>query len=654
MLQQPLKYILFSLSILIAVNTYSQQRVYDKTHADPDSLVRNLLHLIKKVEVEDAEKIPVSFNLMEDVKTTLSKYSSLRENEIILKQITDTSAFSANIKSLDSGYQVLSPVIRNKMNSIEREFFQDAAEKIALQDTAKAIQLLERALQYKPKFHPAWYELIRLSLSPLRSGQAMVYFSEALKKTDSLTDPYYYNLFKETGPKIVDTALLNANRMCVLENYLAAIDFLNIIEAFVQLNAIRNVSEKILKSKSIAHQGIYDAYFHIAVMAKEAKKWQLATEYYQKATEYQKQYPEEIPNPKAFEPGPAFIAFTDKPAKVSRHYHHRPARKQQFVSKPAKLKAIKPAETIAEIHKQQKDTIVNAKLQVKNIKDTKKQIIIKPAVDSGLIMARANAREQILRSTYDAYFIVWKNQIDTAQKALMRNQALQAQYDLKSDSSVNEALNELQTRIQEKRCFNQKADYDNNIHRALNYCKRNDFISAEDQLQRASEVFNSNNSCQLNDSLFNDCVDKYQAAITWSHKILIYERAFKQKDFPAFVFTYEESYQIFIQAKLENMGLKQSDLNDFLRQKDDLKLLEEIGLALAENGKIETSIATIGILKDKGVRIKSLKETQERLGSAVAKSYPATQDKPKWLQECLHDPWYKFMTKSYLRAAKRP
>jgi hypothetical protein len=346
--------------------------------------------------------------------------------------------------------------------------------------------------------------------------------------------------------------------------------------------------------------------------------------------DYQQQYPADIPLATNFEPTLPPAPADEKPAPRHRH-HARHTRKTSPL--PSRAIATALPTSISLLPAPSLPPLVE--------------------IDSVYITARSNSREQILRSTYDAYFVVWKNQLDSAKNILGINVARQNQYKLEHDSSINDALQELRKRIQEKECFNLQAEYNNCLNRALNYCKRAEFIFADDQLKRAHEILHANQSCQWNDSLYESTLKKYEPAITWSRKKAAYESALQQKDYVGFIGLYKESQTIFDENTLENLYLKQVSISEFLLEQNDPQLVADICQSLVESGKPEQGLNLMKLLKGNKSAQAGLKKHQQKIGILLAKTYPIKTDKPDWLNNYLHDPWFKSMTNSYLRACKR-
>jgi hypothetical protein len=431
-----------------------------------------------------------------------------------------------------------------------------------------------------------------------------------------------------------------ADQMTSAENFLAAVDYLEKVNTFAKQYNIPGGVELVARSRADAHQGMYNSYLHIADRAKQARKWQLAADYYKKAADYQQRFPNDIPFTLAFDPG--LPQLTNQPDSIGKSESKKSYSKKHKRSykKKSKARRSKTART-------------------ESIPGTRPQKTVEPpkpapiAVDSGLIMARNKARESILRASYDAYFIVWKNQLDTARKILMLNQSLQAMHGLQADSGVNAALNELNDRIRDKECFNSKSEYETNIQRALNYCKRSDFNAAEYPLEKAADLVRQKKSCSWNDSLYHYVVQTYQPAIEWSRKKSAWESAYLKKDYATFVTIYEESYEIFKASNLQKLGIKQLSLVPFLLQKEDPALLLNTGLQLAEHGRHEQGLAMFTALKDSGKPRTFAKAEQQKLGLILSVSYPDKKAKPAWLSRYLEDPWFKFMANSYFRGGKR-
>jgi|GEM_PF-6713122 len=643
------KYILLLFVSLVPLAGFSQYSDSLNRKSPAETQLEQLLFKLKQADPAIAAKLPVYFNLVDDIQRALSQYQDFQQKDSLSRAISDTLSFRKTLNSLDSAYRLLAPLIRTRMGKIELELYEDAAEKIALSDTVQAVALLERALQYKPAFHPAWYELIRLHLFPEKAEKAMEYFTNAQTRMDTLADPYYARLYRETAPRVLDVCTAKAMQLTLAENYLASLKLLEKTEHFAILHKIPQGKEKVAIARNAARQGIYDSFVRIASRAREARKWQLSADYYKKAMDYQEQYPGEIIQTSTYDPTPVAVVEKEKPAQTTRH-KSRHAKKKHRKERQAHVSVL-PI--------QQTDTVKKVIREIKAVRKTTKipktTVVADaiPVVDSVFITAQANAREQILRSTYDSYFIVWKNQLDSAAKILAINLSRQKEYKLDNDSNITASLEELRRRIEDKQCFNLRSEYDNSLNRAINYCKRAEFVFAQDQLQRAENILLERNNCKWNDSLFLATKKTYGPAIDWNQRKTAYEAALQQGNYAEFQFLFEESVKLFENNKLENLNLRQATIAEFLIQQNDPQLIADLSLYLVENAQPEKGLMLMNLLKDELKLKPGFKVHQQSMGRVLAKTYPLRGQKPAWLTKFLHDPWFKSMTKSYLRGCKR-
>ncbi len=271
-------------------------------------------------------------------------------------------------------------------------------------------------------------------------------------------------------------------------------------------------------------------------------------------------------------------------------------------------------------------------------------------------LIKSSKKEILLIMLIESENEVTSNQLSKARTALKQVMDEQKEYNLISDTKLNQKIETLKKAIFSQECNNAQKDYDSNIALAEAAVLEKQFIKAESFYNQAMQIVKSNYDCSLNDNLavsglksvekpahyqksLNECIDmardiKYSQSIDSYNKLTTY---------------YNENVK-------DLNGIQHAALKDFIATFEYGFLLHGITW-FTTNGDIETGFSLLKVLRQRNLNKSLCKLQQQSLAVAFAlrdfKAGTTQNPKVKVAEYTLNDNWYSFFTKEYLKQIKK-
>ena len=182
----------------------------------------------------------------------------------------------------------------------------------------------------------------------------------------------------------------------------------------------------------------------------------------------------------------------------------------------------------------------------------------------------ASAKPYILNYIEKACVKTWGNELDKARKLGDTAIALQKKYSLTYDTTINNALSDLNTKIKNQKCRNTLDAYNENFRTAFKFISQKKYSDADDYFNKCLAIINENKDCNISDSLIKKSKEKYLITT-------IYQRKLKSSDSLASITKYYEAINMFFESEkyftshnMTPFGLVHQSLKDYaLNEKDN-------------------------------------------------------------------------------------
>jgi hypothetical protein len=252
---------------------------------------------------------------------------------------------------------------------------------------------------------------------------------------------------------------------------------------------------------------------------------------------------------------------------------------------------------------------------------------------------------------------IWANQFDSATSAVERTLETSARYGLKGDQDLDSAIFKFNAKIQNQKCGNAADSINLRMIRADRSVFLRKYIQAMRYFNEALQMIVTIPYCGLDDKAVNDSLQKYQPAATYQEKLAEAGTAVSLGDYPAVVLKIDEASADFKSFNLRRFIVKPITLSDFVMDKNNPLLTEQVIQQLLEKGRAREAYAFLVVLSEQGVSAKSSKGVQESLGAALAgldASVSPSSTAELALQEYnATTDWYTAFKMAYLAERKR-
>jgi len=266
------------------------------------------------------------------------------------------------------------------------------------------------------------------------------------------------------------------------------------------------------------------------------------------------------------------------------------------------------------------------------------------------------ARDTALELIHAAYFLVWKNQLDTARQILARSKNDALRYHFEKDPEFQNAGNELEKRIRERFCFSVHSDFDNQVNKASTQIKRKNYSEAADAILKARQVYSNRGECSLSDSLLTELETRYKPVIHFAELTTKRSTLVIRGEYAA-ACAVSRAMERFVKAHPDqDILLSWQNTGDFVKKLADQTLTKAFLQASVDSAAVDDCIVLMTVYKDQNGDNKMIRDEQTRAGRLwaeyVFQQHP--QENPDTSLEALKlsEKWYKFFKTEYLRRFK--
>lgn len=600
-------------------------------------LFQSLSARIEKIDPDDVENIPLySIQIPELRKEmdSLCKYIQLNE----FRPVQTESRKYNTYNELNDYFNHLSRVVEEKMSTIDLVLYEGALESLGNKDSLLAEQHLRQSIKFNPSYSPSQYKLLRLLVDQNRIGEAEEVFIKALKKIDTTGNIYYTSLWKRAAADVFSGYLRQADHYIITEDFLEAIRQTRLADEFQKKAIIPNSEDSIKTYYTFSHDGMFLGYLKIAQRAINSKKWDLANIYLKKASEYQKQNPEFISSGK-------LLAETYE--NLDKQYDHNYKSRDEQIKK---IKYKKSSRYKKHHRRHSKPGRKSAKVKIKPVAEL-------PKADSAIVVLDTAARDSIVERIRSAYFLAWKNQLDTARIVLENCKKAAIRFKIDKDTEYKNSIEELEKRILERHCFNVQSSYEIQVNKAISQFNRKNYPEAADALQKARTIYYDPNNCGLNDSLLRYLENTYQP-------VFAYEKMKDLRSALAVQNDYDRLYAVCI--KLDSYVKSQKDqylfkehqnLAQFIEGQRDAKLTKSMINIAINSTYTDDCIILMEIYRKQNENKKSLTGEQKSAGKMYAtfdyRHNPGKSAKEAFIAMNVDPKWFSYFKIEYLRTFKK-
>ncbi len=601
----------------------------------PDSLNLRFSRLSQEIESmnpEIPERIPYYFIRLPELRSGMDSLESLLQNragQLILPEPRKYNTF----KELQSYFEHFERMINDKMKVIELVFYEGALESLSEGDSLVAEQRLRQSIQYNPSYSPSLYALVRLLIQRHQVEEAETILHHALVKVDTIHNSYYASLWKRASQEVFSAYLRKADQFMRQDDYLSAIQLTHKAENLTNRLNIRNNADSVQAYYSFAHDGMFLGYLRIAQRAIDQKKWDLARLYLQKTRDYLDS------NQRYVRSGPQLEQAHER----LEQQHLLNIREQQEKPKRA------PKNTYA---KKRRKSPKTRSAVTRPLRISKTETLVSKT-DTLVPVMDTLRRDSILNIIHAAYFLTWKNKLDTAQIILQSSLESAKKYHFDTDREFLNAQQELQHRIEERKCFTVQTTYDLQTSRAALHFKRQNYLEAADALSKAREAIQTGTTCISSDSILQGMEKEYAPIIQFA----------RYKDTrTSYLIRGAIDSAYALSVRIEQWAENQKDPrleagslspSAFLIAQYDKKLTLAFLEAATRKQNAQDCLKFLEIYRQQGGAAPEAQDQIEQSARLVAetdhKTGSVSDAKKAWAQLHLDADWYKLFKKAYLK-----
>ncbi len=628
--------------ILFTIQLFSQQLSGNFKNTVDDSLFREISIRLINLKIDKAEDIPLAFIQVPDIERNTDSLEKLLPLNYLYP--VDDSLFKfRTIQDLRKRVLDLKLTVGKKMDRIELVLHNEGLERLGLADTIQAKKLFNLSTSYKPDYSPSWYQLVKISITPSTIQEAETYLNEALRKIDTSSNPYYASLWKQCESEVFNGFLLAANRKVQSDDYFTAISLVDKAFFFCKSHHVNNCNDSLKRYYQLAKGGMFQSYIKIAKRAIENNKPELANEYINKGKTYYQDNITDISCGYLLDETTTYLNQKLVQNEISKeNKSHNISRKTVKINNP-KIKTNRIRHFI--------------KPQIPSTQVYVKKSIPKPIIDTTVIhFASVEVKDSVLMSIRQAYFLVWKNELDSAKSicAFFRK-TLPSVY-LENDYDVNAAMEELTNRIENQECFNIKSTYGNFLNQAINQYNRDMFIESEEYLNQAIELYWNTNLCELDDSLLKQLKNKYIPVYQFNSMKRQVNQNLLNGNFDEFLKGYSELDNYIKKNNVSGDKFVLTDFETLITQINKVELTKKaIELSINLQDK-DRALALLDILRKQGVPSKLCRNEQLGAAQLLANSDHLSEfaDSEQAEKQYLIDKkWYMFFRNAYTKELKQ-
>ena len=182
----------------------------------------------------------------------------------------------------------------------------------------------------------------------------------------------------------------------------------------------------------------------------------------------------------------------------------------------------------------------------------------------------ASAKPYILNYIEKACVKTWGNELDKASKFGDTAITLQKKYLLIYDTTINNALSDLNTKIKNQKCRNILDNYNDNFRTAFKFISQKKYSDADDYFNKCLNIINKNKDCNISDSLIKKNKEKYLIATNYQRKLSSSDSLAAITKYYEAINMFFESEKYFLNNNMSPFGLVHQSLKEYaLNEKDN-------------------------------------------------------------------------------------
>lgn len=265
-----------------------------ETYHQADSLISSWDTLIRKINLEKTELIPLLDYELDDLMTEIRKFNDLNLVSLLNLSQNDPEYIAQKITEINIKAAQKQVLLNEYLMNIDQRFVIDARKYKERGNILQSIYLYNKAIEYHRYNVVALNELAKLyyEIGNLESAAKLI----KQIYTTTYPDDYQYQKSHETGDFLYKKIVNQGNDMLVAQNFAEAIKIYEYANIFCDSipEPICNISHKMGITK--AKNGIYLSYLSVIEKAIKGNLFSIAQNYSMEAHKYQQLNIKEIPS----------------------------------------------------------------------------------------------------------------------------------------------------------------------------------------------------------------------------------------------------------------------------------------------------------------------------------------------------------------------
>lgn len=267
-------------------------------------------------------------------------------------------------------------------------------------------------------------------------------------------------------------------------------------------------------------------------------------------------------------------------------------------------------------------------------------------------LIRVSAKPYILALLEKASVKVWGNEISKARTIADSAAAMQSNYLLKSDSTINNAFINLNVLIGKKICSNAQESYNENYRNAFTSIKLKEFNTAIDYFNACIDTVAKNTTCKLSDSTAIAAKIKYLKASEYQNLLKESKVYSTNSNYKLALEKYMEAGTYFTENKIDQFSIDHLSLQKYISFQKDNNFVYYCSKYYLNLEKYQDAIFFLDLLRIKGYPSNYTFDIQEILAKKLSTIDFATNPKQKPQKSVLTnisaDVYYKYFRKAYI------
>jgi hypothetical protein len=272
-----------------------------------------------------------------------------------------------------------------------------------------------------------------------------------------------------------------------------------------------------------------------------------------------------------------------------------------------------------------------------------------PVMDTAL-------RDATTSLIYSAFFLVWKNELDSARKLNVWAMEQAKSGHFTDDSVFQKVISELHVRIQERNCFNLQSSFEFYLEKTRNQFGRRQFAEAAISLAKAREVFLQKETCDLSDSLLHKLEARCAPVFAYERIKTARDASLTTADYPQ-ADSLSREMDLMVSRAIELcQEVRHISWMDVISQQRDRSLTAAALQSALHREDVETSLSLIRILRTQSPDPEPYCTLQKRCAHLLAQANkPEGKEPTRQLLETygLEDSWYTCLKKEFQKIRRQ-